>query len=496
MALYMRMLLLMGVSLYTSRVILSTLGAADYGIYNVVGGVVVLFAFLNNAMAGSTSRFLTYELGKQNGSQFKKIFSMSLCIHILLAFVIFLLAETIGMWFLVKILVIPAERMTAAHWVYQFSILACIISIIQVPYSATIIAHEQMNIFAYISILDAIFRLVIVYILDLVNYDKLIIYALCVCAVSIITTIIYQIYCKRKYTGCSISFYWEKNLCKSLITYSSWDLFGNVAVMGMGQGLNMVLNVFFGPTVNAARAISYQVEGALIRFADNFLTAVRPQIVKYYAEGNIASMMKLVFRSSKYSFFLVYFLSLPIIMETSFVLDLWLKNVPEHAARFCQLVLINSLIWVLRKPIVFSFHATGNIRSVNVVAGGILLSILPVSYLILKIGYSPESVFIVTIVVSMIAQIAELIFLKRLISYSIRAYLKQIIIRCGFVILTSATVPYLLTIYLTPGLNRFILVVTISLLMSAIAIFFIGIDKVVQQHIINKLTTISNWVLK
>jgi len=312
--LYFRMLLMLGVNLYTSRVIMNVLGVEDFGIYNVVGGVVTMFTFLSGAMGGSTSRFLTFELGKKNFPQSKKIFSAALGIHFVLALVIFIVAETIGLWLLTHKLVIPVERIEAAHWAYQFSVLSCMISIIQIPYNASIVANERMNIYAYLSLADVVLRLVIVYLLTLADFDKLQVYAILVFSVSVITASIYRIYCKREFAECSFSFHWDKNLYRTMLSYSGWDLIGNLAVIGMGQGLNLLLNVFFGPVVNAARAIAYQVQGAIFGFVSNFLTAVKPQIIKLYAEGSIESMMKLVFSTSKYSFYLLYFLSLPALL--------------------------------------------------------------------------------------------------------------------------------------------------------------------------------------
>jgi O-antigen/teichoic acid export membrane protein len=485
--LYFRMLITMCVTLYTSRVILNTLGVEDFGIYNVVGGIVIMFTFLNSAMGASTSRFLIFELGRKDYKQLKKVFSASLSSHIGIALVIFLFAETIGLWFLTHKLVIPADRMNAAHWVYQLSILSSLVSLTQVPYNAAIIAHERMNVYAYVTIVEVVLKLIIVYLLFIGGFDKLKIYAILVFLVSIIIAMIYRVYCKKNYEECSLSFYWDKVLYKKLFSFSVWDAYGGFAIMGMGQGLNMLLNMFFGPIVNAARGIAYQMQAAISAFGNNFMMAVKPQIIKLYAENNVVRMMKLVFASSKYSFFLVYIFSLPLLLETSFVLELWLKVVPDHTVSFCRLILINELIWAMRSPIVTSFHAVGQIKVCNLICGSLFYFIIIVSYLCLKMGFPPESVFIVTIVVSMMVQITELFLLKRLIIYSVMAYAKQVVWLCLLVMVVSAIFPFLLSMMLAPGFIRFLLVGFTSVITVAASVYCIGIDEETRHVIVQRL---------
>jgi len=485
--LYFRMLFIMCVTLYTTRIILNTLGIEDFGIYNVVGGIVVMFTFLNSAMGASTSRFLIFELGKKDYQQLKKVFSASLSSHIAIAFIVFLLAETIGLWFLTHKLVIPEDRMSAAHWVYQFSILSAMASLTQVPYNAAIIAHEKMNVYAYVSIVEVVLKLITVYLLVIGGFDKLKIYAILVFLVSLTIAMIYRIYCKKNYEECSLSFHWDKILYKKLFSFSVWDSYGGLAIMGMGQGLNMLLNMFFGPTVNAARGIAYQVQAAISGFGNNFMIAVKPQIIKLYAENNVAQMMKLVFASSKYSFFLVYIFSLPLLLETSFILKLWLKIVPDYTVSFCRLILINELIWSMQSPIVTSFHAVGQIKVANLVCGSLFYLIIIVSYICLKMGFSPESVFVVTIVVSIMVQITELFLLKRLIIYSVRAYAKQVVWLCLLVMVVSAIFPYLLSTMLAPGFIRFLVVGFTCVITVVTSVYYIGIDKETRRIIVHKL---------
>lgn len=305
--LYIRMLLTMTVSLYTSRVVLNTLGVVDFGIYNVVGGVVLMFSFLNSSMSSATQRFLSIELGKQDYLQLKKVFSMSVNIHAIIAIAIFILAETIGLWFLNARLVIPADRIVAANWVYQFSIFAFMLTIMNVPYNATIIAHERMKVYAYVSIIEVFLKLTIVVVLVFSGFDKLKLYSLLVFVVSIIVWIIYKVYCKRNFHETSYIYFWEKSLYKTLINYAGWNLFGNIAGVTFNQGINIMLNLFFGPTINAARSIAYQINSAVSGFVSNFQIAMNPQIVKSYALEDLKYMHQLIFQGAKYSFFFFFF---------------------------------------------------------------------------------------------------------------------------------------------------------------------------------------------
>lgn len=487
--LYFRMLLTMLVTIYTSRIILNTLGIEDFGIYNVVCGVVAMFSFLNSSMGAATSRFLIFELGKKDYQQLKKVFNASLSSHIGIALVVLLFAETIGLWFLTHKLVIPEGRMGAALWTYQFSILTTMVTLTQVPYNALIIAHERMNVYAYVSVLDVILKLVIVYILTISNFDKMKLYATLFFLVSLTIAITYRFYCKKQFAESSLSFQWDKGLYKKLFSFSIWELYGGFALMGMGQGLNILLNMYFGPTVNAARGIAYQLQGAIAGFGDNFMTAAKPQIVKLYAENKVTQMMKLVFASSKYSFFLTFFLSLPLLLETRFVLDIWLKITPDYTVSFCRLVLVNNLIWSLRGPIVTSFHAVGKIKVANLVCGSLFYLIIVVSYLCLKMGLPPESVFIVTIVVSILVQMTELLLLKLFIPYSVRSYFREVLWLAFLVMLISGIIPYLLTIILVPGFIRFLAVGFTCVITIATLVYYIGIDLETRNFVVRKIKT-------
>lgn len=329
MFLYARMIVVMLVSLYTSRVILNTLGATDYGIYNVVGGIVTIVGFLNSALAASTSRFLTYALGEGNMSKQKETFGASLTLHMCIALLVLILGETIGLWFFYEKMIIPDDRMTAAFWVYQFSIITTMVCSTQVPYNASLIAHEKMSIYAYVGLYEAISRLTIAMLVAISPIDNLIFYGALLLANSILVQTFYRLYAIKHFQECKYQFTRNKTLYKQLLGYSGWDLFGNLAVVCQGQGVNLLLNVFFGPVVNAARAIAFQIQGAVMQFVNNFMTAVRPQVIKNYADGNVDRMYTLTFYTAKFSYMLMLALVVPLCFEINFVLGMWLGDHPH-----------------------------------------------------------------------------------------------------------------------------------------------------------------------
>ncbi len=486
--LYFRMLFTMAVSLYTSRIVLNTLGVEDFGIYNVVGGVVLMFSFLNNAMSSGTQRFLSFELGKKDYEQLKKVFSMSINIHATIAILILLLAETIGLWFLNTQLTIPEERMVAANWVYQFSILAFLVTIMSVPYNASIISHERMNIFAYVSIIEVILKLVIVFMLQWFGFDKLKLYAILIFLVSLIIRFIYSIYCKVNFKECSYYLFWDKKLYKTLMSYAGWNLWGNIAGVMMNQGINILLNIFFGPVVNAARGIAYQINGAVNSFVSNFQTAMNPQIVKSYAANNKEYMHKLIYKGAKYSYFLLFMLSLPVIIETESILTWWLKIVPEHSVLFCRLILINALIDCISGPLMTAAQASGKIKVYQSIVGGLLLSILPISYILLKLGYPAETTIYVNIFISVIALVFRLFIISPLVSLKKGIFLQKVIIKILLVTLLSIVVPYLCFLQISNEIIRFISVCITSIVSAFSIIYFIGIEKEERLLIKNKLT--------
>lgn len=478
MFLYFRMMLVMLVNLYTSRIVLQNLGVEDYGIYNVVGGIVTMFTFLNGSLGAATSRYITFELGRKNFQRLNHIFNVALIIHICIAVIIVLLAETIGLWFFYEKMTIPADRLDAALWVYQISIITCFVSLTQVPYNATIIAHENMKIYAWVGIGEVLGKLVIVYLLLVSPIDRLIFYALLLCILQVSIMLFYRIFCNRNYNESKIRLCGDKSLYKEMFGYAGSDLIGNISVLAQGQGLNILLNMFFGPVVNAARGIAYQVQGAVMQFSNNFMTAVKPQIIKLYAENKVDEMMKLVYKSSCFSYYLMWIITFPIFLESDYILTLWLGEYPDHTVNFLRLILILCLIQTLKTPRTTVFHATGHIKWTNIIVGSILCAAFPLAYLFLKLGCSPESVFWASNITMVVSEIASVVVLKRYVRFSARNYLMSVHGRCLIVTTVSFVVPYL--IYrniMETSFLRLILTACITTMFSVTTIWFIGLDK-------------------
>lgn len=484
------MLLTMAVSLFTSRVVLATLGVEDYGIYNVVGGVVAMFSFLTGTMSSSTQRYITFTLGKGNQEKLVTVFSTAIQIHALISIAIVILAETVGLWFLNEKLVIPDTRMSASFWVYQCSILAAIISVMSVPYNASIIAHEKMSAFAYISIIEVLLKLGIVYILIISPWDKLIVYAILILIVQLFIRSIYARYCSRHFEETKYHHSIDKPLLKEMLSFAGWSFWGNFAAVLYGQGVNMLLNIFFGPVVNAARGVSIQVQNAVRNFVTNFQMALNPQITKNYAQNNLDQMHDLMFKSARFSFFLLFFLSLPIFIETNFILNIWLKNVPENSATFTQIMIATSLIYTTANPLVIANQATGKVKVYQAVVGGILLLILPISYITLRLGAPVYSVFIVQFCVEIIAQFARMIMLRKLIDLPVSRYFYNIYFQISIVVAISIILPLIVRTQFTEGWLRFI-VVSFSCVLSVITtVFFVGLTKVERNFFTKKVLQI------
>jgi O-antigen/teichoic acid export membrane protein len=471
------------VSLYTSRVILNTLGVEDYGIFNVVGGVVTMFAFFNSAMSSATQRFLSFEIGKGDFIQLRKTFNATQIIHIGIAILIFILAETIGLWFVKTYLVIPPERLEAAIWVYHFSVLSFMVSVIQIPYNATIIAHERMNVYAYVSIIEVLLKLLIVFMLTWITYDKLKLYGILHFSVVFLIAAIYGIYTRKNFEESKFEIVRDKKTYKTLVSYSGWSLFGNIAGVAQGQGINIILNMFYGPVVNAARGVAMQVQGAVNSFVSNFQMAVKPQIIKYYAVNEKEYMTSLIIQSSKYSFYLLFLLSIPIILEVDQILKLWLVNVPSYAPIFTILVLVIVLVTSISGPLMTAVQATGKIAVYQAVIGTLLFMTFPISYFFLKIGYPPEVTLYITIVIEVIALIFRFYFLKRLINFPVFHFIKDVIIRNISVILLSVFVPLIVKKLLDENLWRLLIIVCVSLIWGLIVIYFAGLNRSEQKII-------------
>ena len=488
--LYFRMFFTMLVSLYTSRVVLSALGVEDFGIYNVVGGIVTMFGFINGAMSTSTHRYLTFELGKGNFKQLHKVFCTSILIHAGISLLVVLLGETIGLWFLYHEMVIPEVRMDAAIWVYQLSILSTVILIMSVPYNASIIAHEKMSAFAYISILEVVLKLLIVYLLLIGNFDKLKLYAVLVVIVLFGIRCVYGVYCGRHFKETKFNWIFDKSLFKEMLGFAGWNLWGNCASVAFTQGLNILLNMFFGPVVNAARGVAVQVQSAVAQFSSNFQTAINPQITKSYAMQDYAYMHSLIFKSSKFTFFLLFLLSLPIAMETETILKIWLKTVPDYTVIFLRIMLCITIIDAVSNSLMVSAAATGRVKVYQGIVGGILLCILPVSYVVLKLGAPPASVFVVHLCIGIVAFVVRLLIIRPMIYLSLSAFNKQVIMPCLRVACIAFIIPFLLRMLLPDTLYSFLLVCAVSVISVALTAYCLGLNISERQFVVSKAQTV------
>lgn len=489
--LYARMLLLMIISLYTSRVVLNTLGVEDYGIYNVVSGFISMMGFLAGSLGAASSRFITYDLGVGNMYVMKKTFGNIVTIHLLLAVIIFILGETVGLWFVLNKLQIPEARMTAALFVYQFSIFSFMLTIVSVPYNATIIAHERMKAFAYITIVDAVLKLFIVYLLVVIPYDKLIIYAILFFCIQVFDRAVYGIYCYRHFEETKTKLSFNKKLFKEIFSFAVWTMNGNLAVVGYTQGINVLLNMFFGPVVNAARGIAVQVQGIVQNFCNNFHMALNPQLTKSYAQNDLGHMQQLLKVSSKFSFFLLFIISLPLMLEAPLVLKWWLGIVPEHTVNFLRLILCSSMLIALSNPLVVSVHATGKIKKFQAIEGTMLLCIVPIAYVLLKFfGIRPEYVFCVHIAVEILTQYARVRIVLPMISMKCIDYLKEVIVPIIKVIVITPILPLIVYHYIDQSVITFFIICSISVICVLGGVYYWGCIKSEKEFVINKIRQI------
>lgn len=489
--LYLRMFFTMAVSLYTSRAVLNTLGVVDYGVYNVVGGIVVVFSFVNGAMATATQRYITFALGKQDENWLKTVFSTALQIHLMLSIAVVLLTETIGLWFLYNKMQIPVDRISAAFWVLQCSIGTSVIMILSVPYNATIIAHERMSAFAYISVLEVILKLAIVFLLLISPFDKLIFYAILFMLVQLGIRICYSTYCQRHFKETIYCRVWNKSLFKEMLGFAGWNIFGNMAGMLSAQGVNLILNVFFGPAINAARGLAVQVQTAIEQFAANFQMAANPQITKTYAQGDLEIMHKLIIRTSRITFFLLFMFTLPLFFYAEGILKLWLKIVPQYTAIFLQLSLLVSIVDGVGNPLMTAAQSTGKIRKFLTIIAIIALTIAPISYVVLKLGASPYFVYIVHLVICSVIFVARSCLIKPLIHLSIGHYYKSLLSSVIPVIFINVPISY--------GISRMMnanevltLIMGICFCMFSVVVstYFCGLEKNEKKYINNKISSV------
>lgn len=486
--LYIRMLIVLALSLYTTRVVLNVLGIIDYGIYNVVCGFVSMFAFLNNSLANGTQRFYNFKIGEGKKDELSLVFSSSMLIQIVLAIILLVVLETFGLWYINQKMIIPSERLSAAFWVFQFSVISLIFVILQVPYSAAILAFEKMDYYAIVSIIDAVLKLVIVIVLPFINADQLVIYGVLSLLISVVNFILYAYYCRRHYRKetsfqCSSK---DRKLLRNMTSFSGWNVFGTFAYMIKDQGLNVLLNAFFGPVVNAARGVAMQINGALQGFSSNIVAAIRPQLVQSYSSGNINRVQSMMYSMSRLTFLMLFVLSLPIMIELPYILDLWLSNnVPKYTVAFADLVIINMIITSMNTPLSQVVHATGKMRNYQMGTSITIFTILPVSYVFLKLNYSPISAFVVSIVISVINQIVCLILLRKIFPFSIRDYFKVVAVPCVLMSIIAPIVPIIVHCYMNEGFVRLFIVVSVSLIISIVLSFSIVLSKGEKQMLLN-----------
>lgn len=481
------MLLIMCVTLYTSRVVLSALGVVDFGIYNVVGGIVVMFSFLNGAMAQSTQRFLSYEIGRSNLENLKNTFKTALTIHILIALGVLILSETLGLWFLNCIMNIPEEHMSSANWVYQCSIISFVISIIQVPFNAAIIARERMQIYAYMGILEVFLKLGIALLIPIISfYDRLKIYAIFILIVTLIICLIYQIYCTRHFKECVFELTFRNGLFKTMSKYAAWNTVGNLAWVGKYQGSNLILNIFFGPAINAAYGIAGQVNVAVNNFVQNFSTAINPQIIKSYSAERFHDMERLIIYGAKISFFLILIISFPILLSTERLLNIWLVEVPDYAVIFTQLVIIDSIIESFSYSLGTGIQATGKIKWYQIIVGCTKLFNLPLSYIFLKLNYAPYSIFTISIILSITMIFERLLIIKVSLPYfSIKQFIR-IVLFPAFMISAMCGIIYIGCLHLNfiHTLNIFIIPI-LAIITITITVLWCGFNKSERNTLYN-----------
>ncbi len=476
---YLRMFVMLGIAFYTSRILLRELGVDDFGVYNVVGGVVAMFSSLRGAFASSIQRFLNHEMGLNNFSELKRIFSMSIIIHIVICACFLLLTETVGLWFVNNKLVIDASRLASANWVFHFSILAALVTIMTIPYDALIIAHERMDVFAYISILDAVLKLSIVFLLVWFGGDKLKLYAVLIFSVSLVTRSVSSIYCRRKFEECRFRFFWDKELFKKLGSFAGWNFLGNTAYAVSNEGTNILLNIFGGPAANAARGVAYQVRSPVTNLIEAIQTAANPHAVKLCAQGKTDELFTVVYTTSRVSFFITLIICLPVIFYTGPLLELWLGGIPEYTVNFVKLILFFLLIRVFHGPLDMLFKAKGKIRTYQIIDSVTLLLTVPVSYLLLKRGFSLESVFFVMTIVEFVDLVAILYVSKRMVGLRIADYLKKVMSRCAACFVAAIALVFLIWRVLGPTSWSGLI---LSFLATVLTVWMIGLSKSEKKY--------------
>lgn len=488
--LYVRMLFLMLISLYTSRVILNALGVEDYGIYNVVGGVVTMFTMLSGSLNAAISRFLTFELGTGNADRLKKVFSTSVTIQAGLAVIFILIAETVGLWFLNEKMVIPEERMIAANWCYQFSIITFAINLLSVPYNASIISHERMSAFAYISIFEAVGRLGIAWCITINPIDRLIFFGAMVAVLSLVVRMVYTFYCKRNFNECKFHFIYDKDLLKQLFSFAGWNLFGNSIGILNTQGIDILSNLFFGVGVNAARGIAQKVNSVMTQFVNNFMMAMNPQITKSYALKDYDYMLQLMYSGARLSCYLLLLFAIPIGFEAEYVLKLWLKIVPDYAVDFVRWTLASTLCLVVGNSILTALLATGKIKRYQIIISIVGSINLPITYVAFKLGFSPVSAYVAYFVTYFILIFVRYKLVKHEVSIDFRGYVINVVFRVIVVTFLASIIPFLILRYMDSSFYRLLINTFASIISVALVVMLVGLTSFEKTFVFNKIKKI------
>lgn len=492
--LYVRMLLSIVVSLYTSRVVLQTLGVEDYGIYGVVGGVVSMFSFLNAAMSGATSRFLTFEIGKADKdvnskgglTSLEKTFSSAMIIHVGIALTVFVLAMTIGLWFLNNKLVIPEGRMPAAYCVFVCSILSMFVSVTQVPYNAAIIAHEKMDVYAYVELLNVFLKLAIVYLLLIGNLDKLIFYAILQLSVSCIVAMVYRVYCITHFEETHFHWLWDKDYLKPMLVFSGWDLFGNLSLTVKQQGFTFLINMFFGVVFNAAASIAAVIEGTILGLCNNVVMAYRPQIIKQYSAGNEDASINYIYQSAKIATIMLLVIAVPVVYETDFLLKLWLGTPPEYAALFCQLLMIAACTNPTTCAFNVGIHATGRMKSMSFWTGICFIGIIPILYLCYKFDTPVETAFLLNIILAVVTLAIRGVILHDYIkSFSYKFFFLKVLMPIFIIAIILILSTNVVAVSLEEGLVRCMMVFVINIVVGSVSFLYVGLNKEQRKRVLS-----------
>ena len=494
--LYFRLFITMIIGLFTSRVVLNTLGVSDYGVYNVVAGFVTMFSLLTGSLSAAISRFLTYNLGKGDLKKLQVVFSSSITIMIAMSVIVILLAELFGLWFLNSQLNIPGGRIEAANWVFHFAVISFAINLISVPYNASIISHERMDAYAYISILEVTLKLVIVYMLYVSPFDKLVTYSFLLLVVSIVIRCVYGVYCSKVFAECHYSFVFDKSLLKEMGSFAGWNLMGSGAYLFNTQGVNIVTNIFFSVTTNAARGIANQVEGIAKQFVTNFTTAINPQITKSYATGDINYMHSLICRGAKFSYLLMLFFVVPFMFETETIMRLWLKTYPPEAPLFLRLSMIGTMFDMLGNSTANAAWATGNIKKYYIIIGTVGSLVFPISWICFLFGAPAYSSYIVFAVIYIAVMVLKVYIIKDLVSFPPRLFYSDVLKPIILTTIMAFIIPEVLYSLITESLFRTILVVLFSLISVGISCYLFGLSGFERNRINNVITARINVITR